>query len=154
MAAIYPDEGLDLRLGILPKNGANFATLYLGCFVSQTPNTVPARNATGGAVPSGWTETTYPGYARQAIAAASWGAESTVGDGRLIAAPQVQMPTVGAGPSESINGYFIATLVSSQAGDVIVHFANFDDLTAFVTSDGAILRITPRWREIGILGGA
>lgn len=56
MAEIFVDEGLDAVLAVFPKNGTNYANLYMGLFTSQTATTVPARTATGGAVPSGWTE--------------------------------------------------------------------------------------------------
>src|SRR4051812_46064208 len=40
MAEIVPDEGLNLMLGIYPKNGTNLATTYLGLFTSDTASTV------------------------------------------------------------------------------------------------------------------
>lgn len=149
MAEIFVDEGLDLLLGIFPKNGANLATTYIGMFTSQTGSTVPNRDATGGATPTGWTETTFPNYARQAIPAASWGPEATVGNGREVTAAQITFPTIGAGASETINGFFLATNVSSGAGDTIIYFANFDDLSPIVTSENGIIRITPRIRKDG-----
>ena len=149
MAEIFPDEGLDLSHGIFPQNGSNIATLYCFLFTSQTGSTVPTRDATGGATPSGWTETTYPSYARQAVPAASWGAPATTGPGREITAAQITFPTVGAGASETINGFGLATAISSQAGDTIVYFANFDDLAPIVTSENGIIRVTPRWRKDG-----
>ena len=144
MATIYPDEGLDLILGIFPKNGTNLANLYMGLFTSQTATTVPNRDATGGASPTGWVEATGTGYARVVLAAASWGAEATVGNGRETTAAQVTFPTVGAGGWGTINGFFFASLASSQAGDNVVYFANFDDLTAIVSTENDIIRVTPR----------
>ena len=149
MAEIFPDESLDALLAIFPQNGANIATMYLGYFTSQTASTVPSRTATGGASPSGWTETTYPNYARVAVPAASWGAPATVGNGREVTASQVTSPTIGAGASQTINGFFLATAVSSQAGDVIIYFANFDDTSPIVTSENGIIRVTPRIRKDG-----
>jgi hypothetical protein len=96
MAEIFTDEGIDTIMGVMPKNGTNFATLYCGLFTSQSATTVPARTATGGASPSGWTEAAYTSYARQSIAAASWGAQATNGSGRKTTAGQVTFPTVGA----------------------------------------------------------
>jgi hypothetical protein len=143
MAEIFVDEGLDKILGIFPKNGTNVATLYLGLFTSQTASTVPARTATGGAVPSGWTEASGTSYARQSIAAGSWGAASTNGSGRKISASQVTMPTVGAGAWGTINGFFLATNSASGAGDVIIYFSNFDDTTAIVTAQNDVIKVTP-----------
>ena len=143
MAEIFVDEGLDKILGIFPKNGTNVATLYIGLFTSQTPTTVPARTAAGGAVPAGWTEATGTSYARQSIAAASWGSASTNGSGRKISAGQVTMPTVGAGGWGTVNGFFIATNSASGAGDTIIYFANFDDATAVTLNAGDVIKVTP-----------
>jgi hypothetical protein len=144
MAEIYTDEGLDYKAGIFPKNGTNIATLYLGLFTSQTASTVPARTATGGAVPAGWAEAAGTGYARQAIAAASWGAPSTNGNGRKITAGQVTFSTVGAGINwGTANGFFIATLSASGAGDVIICFSNFDAGIARALVEGVTEKVTP-----------
>lgn len=125
MSAIIPDEGLDAISAVFPKNGTNYATIYLGLFSSQTSSTVPARTATGGASPSGWTEVTGTGYARIAIAAADWGSPSTSGSGRLITASQKTF-TGGAGGWSTANGFFLATLSASGSGDKVLGFANFD----------------------------
>ena len=149
MAEIMVDEGLDYRAGVFPKNGANLATLYLGLFTSQDETTVPARGATGGAAPAGWTEAAGTAYARQALAAATWGALSTNGNGRKFTYPEVTFPTVGAGGWGTVNGFFIATKVSSQAGDVLIFFSNFDDLTANPLNENDIQKVTPSWQDDG-----
>lgn len=141
MAEIFVDEGLDAIMGIFPKNGANLATLYIGLFTSQTPTTVPTRAAQN-VGPVGWTEAAGTGYARQSIAAASWGAPSTNGNGRKITAGQVTFPTVGAGGWGVVNGFFIASTVD-QASGVIIYFANFDDVTAKPMNVGAVEKVTP-----------
>jgi hypothetical protein len=143
MTEIFVDEGIDHINGIFPKNGTNDASLYIGFFTSQTPTTVPARGATGGAAPAGWTEAAGASYARQSIAAGSWGGPSTNGNGRKIAAGQVTFPTVGAGGWGTANGFFIATKASSQAGDVIIYFSNFDDSSAVPLNVGDIIKVTP-----------
>lgn len=143
MAEIFVDEGIDKIHGIFPKNGTNLASLYIGLFTSQTPSTVPARTATGGAAPSGWTEAVGTAYARQAIATASWGTPSTNGNGRKITAGEVTFPTVGAGGWGTVNGFFIATLSASGAGDTIIYFVNFDDVTANTLNAGDVQKVTP-----------
>jgi hypothetical protein len=144
MAEIFVDEGIDKIMGIFPKNGSGVATLYLGLFTSQTASTVPARGATGGAAPAGWTEAAGSGYARQSIAAGSWGAPSTNGNGRKITAGEVTFATVGAGVNwGTANGFFIATHVSSQAGDTIIYFANFDAGLARSLVEGVTEKVTP-----------
>lgn len=146
MAEIFVDEGLDHIMAVFPKNGANDASLYIGLFSSQTPATVPARTATGGAVPAGWTEVTGQGYARIQILAASWGVQGTQGSGRKTTAAQVTFTaTAGAGlPWSTANGFFIATAVASAPGDTIICFANFDSGVARTLQvAGDILKVTP-----------
>lgn len=143
MASIFPDEWLDRALNIFPKNGTNISTLYIGLFTSSTPSTVPARSATGGANPSGWTEATGTNYARVAIQASSWGANVTSGTGRKTTASEVTFATAGTGGWGTVNGFFLATNASSSAGDTLVYFANFDDLTAETINANATLKITP-----------
>lgn len=142
MAEIFTDEGLDKIMGIVPKNGTNLTTLYLGLFSSQTPTTVPARTATGGAAPSGWTEVTGTGYARIAVAAADWGAASTVGNGRSITAAQKTF-TGGAGGWTAANGFFLATNSASGAGDTTIFFSNFASGLARTLASGDTLKVTP-----------
>jgi hypothetical protein len=141
MAEIFVDEGLDHIMGIWPKNGTNDATLYIGLFTSNTASTVPARTATN-VGPVGWTEAAGVNYARQSIAAASWGAPATNGNGRKITAGQVTFPTVGAGGWGTVNGFFIATTVDQSSG-VIIYFANFDDTTAKVLVANSVEKVTP-----------
>lgn len=141
MAEIFPDEGLDYCLGVVFDALAQDTTFFVGLFTSQTASTVPARTATGGASPVGWTEANFTNYARQAISAGAWGAPATDGNGRKITAPQVTFPTVGAS-GNTINGFFIATLSASGAGDVIIYFANFDSGVARVLVTGDVEKVT------------
>lgn len=130
MAEIFPDEGLDYCLGVVFDAAAQDTTFFVGLFTSQTPTTCPARTATGGAVPSGFTEMTASSgtYARQAISSGAWGSPSTVGNGRKISAPQATF--TGFVGAAAANGFFIATNAASGAGDVIIAFANFDSAVA------------------------
>jgi hypothetical protein len=143
MAEIFTDEGIDHIHGVWPKNGSNDATLYIGLFTGLTGSTVPARGATGGAAPAGWTEVTGVNYARQSIAAGSWGAPATNGNGRKITAGQVTFPTAGAGGWDEADGFFIATHNQSEAGDAIIYFANFDDLTPSTLNENDVIKVTP-----------
>jgi len=144
MAEIFVDEGIDKIHGIFPKNDTNLASLYLGLFTSQTPSTVPARGATGGAVPAGWAEAAGVGYARQEVTAASWGVPSTNGNGRKITASQVTFATVGVGINwGTVNGFFLATASASGASDVIIYFANFDAGVARALTEGVTEKVTP-----------
>lgn len=145
MAEIVPDEGLDYMLGVVFKGQTVDTSLYIGLFTSQTPTTCPARSATGGASPSGWTEMAASSgtYARVAIATGDWGAASTNGNGRKIATTAAKQFTgfVGNAPA---NGYFIATHASPQAGDTILQFCNFDSGVARTyATTGDIGNVTP-----------
>lgn len=130
MAEIFPDEGLDYILGVVFDALTQDTTFHVGLFTSQTATTVPARTATGGAVPSGFTEMAASSgtYARQAISSGAWGSPSTVGSGRKISAPQATF--TGFVGAAAANGFFIATNAASGAGDVVLCFANFDSLVA------------------------
>lgn len=143
MASIFTDQGIDAIFGVFPKNGANHATLYIGLFTSQTATTVPDRDATGGAIPFGWTEASGAAYARQPIAAADWGAPVTFSTGRKITAAQVVFPVAGSGGWGIVNGFFLAT------GDTIIYFANFDDGTAVRINAGDRIYITPSMTLLG-----
>lgn len=146
MAEIFTDEGLDYMLGVLFRGATPDTTLFVGLFTSQTPTTVPARTATGGASPSGWTEMTASSgvYARIAIATGDWGSPATNGSGRRIALSAAKQFTgmVGAAPA---NGFFVATNAASGAGDTIIYFSNFDSGVArTLAATGDQLNITAR----------
>ncbi len=146
MAEIHPDEGIDYMLGVIWKGATQDTTFFVGLFTSQTPTTVPARTATGGASPSGWTEMTASSgtYARIAIATGDWGSPATNGNGRRIAASAAKQFT-GLVGAAAANGFFIATNSASGAGDTVIYFSNFDSgvaRTLATVSDE--LNLTPR----------
>jgi hypothetical protein len=148
MAEIFTDEGLDYCLNVLFRGGTLDTTLFVGLFTSQTPTTVPARTATGGASPSGWTEMAASSgtYARQAIAAdaASWAAPATNGSGRRIVANAAEQFTGFVGAAAA-NGFFVATASASGAGDTILFFSNFDSgVSRTFGATGDELNLTPR----------
>jgi hypothetical protein len=145
MAEIFPDEGLDALMAIVPKNGSNLANLYVGLFTSQTPTTTPTRTMVL-ATQTGITEATGTAYARQAIAAASWGAPSTSGAGRKITAGQVTFPAVGAGGWGTVNGFFIADALT---GGKCIFVANFDDGNSVALLQNDVIKITPSMQMDG-----
>ena len=150
MSSMIPDEGLDEIIETFLKNGGSPTSLYIGLFTSQTASTVPDRDATGDAAPSGFTEASGTSYARQAIAAASWGANADNGNGRKTIARLVPFTAAGSGGWGTANGFFLATMVSSQAGDKLVYFANFDDLTASPINENDVIKITPAMQFDGV----
>lgn len=138
MAEIFSDEGLNLLFGVFPKNGANFASLFVGLFSSQTPTTVPA----GSAVMSSQTGITElaaaNGYARQAVAAGAWSAISSGGGGRQISAP---VTFTASGLWVAANGFFIAS-TAGQGSGVGICYANFDSGLARLLQSGDSLTVT------------
>lgn len=137
MAEIFPSEGLDILLGQFPGSTSKISTTYLCLFTSQTASTVIAYGDTLSSV----TETTYTNYARQALAAATWGAPSAVGPGtgRKVTYSQITFPTCGV-TGATINGFFIGE--ASPPTKVICQ-ANFDDTTAVTLASGDSIKVTP-----------
>jgi hypothetical protein len=137
MAQMMPDEGLDIILGQFPKDTVKYTSpLNLALFTSQTASTV----ITHAQAFANITETTYTSYARQALAAATWGAaaERPTNLGRQSTYPQVTFPTVGA-TGATINGFYI----TNNGHTVCIGQANFDDVTAVVLATNDIIKVTP-----------
>lgn len=135
MAEIFPDEGLDIVLGQWPKNDTRLSTTYLCLFTSQSSSTV----ITSGQTLSSITETSYTSYARQSLAAATWGAAAAGTGGRKTTYSQITFPTVGASGA-TINGLFIgdATPPVKAIGQ-----ANFDDGAAVPLNTNDVIKVTP-----------
>jgi hypothetical protein len=138
MAQMCPDEGLDLWLGQFPLATVKYTSpLQLALFTSQTASTVITHAQTLSNV----TETTYTSYARQALAAATWGAlaERPTNLGRQTTYPQVTFPTVGASGA-TINGFHI-----TNNGYTVLFpgQANFDDVTAVPLLTNDVIKVTP-----------
>src|SRR4051812_23185209 len=133
-----PDEGLDLWLGQFPLSTAKYTSpLNLCLFTSQTASTVITHAQTLANI----TETTYTSYARQSLAAATWGAlaERPTNLGRQTTYPQVTFPTVGA-TGAVINGFHI-----TNNGNTVLFpgQANFDDVTAVTLATNDVIKVTP-----------
>jgi hypothetical protein len=137
MAQMCPDEGLDFILGQFPFNTAKYTSpLNLALFTSQTASTVITHAQTIANI----TETTYTSYARQSLAAATWGAaaERPTNLGRQQTYPQVTFPTVGASGA-TINGFYI----TNNGHTLAIGAANFDDVTAVVLLTNDVIKVTP-----------
>lgn len=145
MAELFPDEGIDEVLGVFPKGGVTFPTLYLGLFTSQSATTVPGASAVL-ATQTGVTEASGTGYARTPIDANEWGAIASGGGGRQTTATEQTLPTVGAGGWGTINGYFLAT---APSGGKAVFYCNFDDATPIVSGVNDVIKVTPTFRMLG-----
>ncbi len=138
MAEIWPDEGLDIVLEIFPRGGTNLTTTYLALFTSFTASTV----GTNGQGADTYTEPNFGSYARQSIAAASWGAIAAGTGGRKTTAAQVTFPTATSNSSSATNGFWLANQLSATA-DKAVFAANFDDVTAVTINTNDIIKVTP-----------
>lgn len=138
MAEIWPDAGLDLVLNIFPKNGTNVANTYLGLFTNFSATTVGS--AAQGAN-TDYTEADFGSYARQTIAAASWGSPAAGTGGRKVTAGQVTFPTATGNGTVTIKGFH---LLSATSGAATVYFAaNFDDTTAVQINTNDVIKVTP-----------
>lgn len=153
MAHIWTDSGLSALLGIFPRTASAQPTaLWMGLFASQTSGTVPSRSAYGGASPSGWTETPMWTAQRQPFSANQWGDPIISAGGIAITGRQATFATATGG-GQSANGFFLSNRPSSVAGEVILFFSNFDDLTALAIASGDVVRVTPTIR-FNVSGGA
>lgn len=133
-AEIFPDEGLDIVLGQWPKDTTRLSTTYLCLFTSQTASTV----ITSGQTMTNVTEATFTNYARQALAAATWGAQAAGTGGRKSTYSQVTY--AAAGSAQVINGFFIGDATPPVK---VVGQANFDDGAATSLQSGDVIKVTP-----------
>lgn len=142
MAQMYTTEGLDQILGIVPKGGTAFATLYCGLFTSQTASTVPAATAVVNGY-TGFTELTLAtnGYARIALTAGTWGALGAGTAGRKTTYPEITF-TCATSAWAAVNGFFICTTSTAGTGYGLF-FANFADTTAVTCQVGDSIKLTP-----------
>src|SRR3954469_6398659 len=132
-----PDEGLDLWLGQFPLSTAKYTSpLNLALFTSQTASTVITHAQTIANI----NEAAFTNYARQSLAAATWGAlaERPTNLGRQSTYPQVTFPTVGASGA-TINGLFI----TNGANTKVIGQANFDDGAAVPLNTNDVIKVTP-----------
>lgn len=152
MAEIFPDEGLDYLLGITPKNGSNLATTYLLLCTGATASTVPAANAVLSTY-TGVAEAGFTSYARQSIAAASWGAVGAktiwTQSARGVTAAQVSFPAAGAAYGTAIN-FFGLCDVSGHGSEKGLFYSNFDDSTGIASlALGDVVKVTPTYGYLG-----
>lgn len=138
MAEIFPDEGLDLILAIFPKGGTNLTTTYLSLFTAFSASTVGS-NSQGA---DSYTEPDFGAYARQSIAAASWGALAAGTGGRKTTAAQVTFPTATGNASATTKGFWLANQLSATS-DICIFAANFDDTTAVQINTNDVIKVTP-----------
>lgn len=156
MADMYPDEGLDVILGVFPRGGTIPANLYVGLFTGGSSSTVPTSAATiaamtgtfaevtTGSAPTGW-----PAYARQPIASTTsgWAAPgaqtiwSVTGRGVVGGQVSYSPPVAAYSPTNAVNGFFIADAITSGHA---VYYSNFSDTTGIASlAIGDVIKVTP-----------
>jgi hypothetical protein len=140
---IFPNEGLDLLLGIVPKNGTNLSNTFLALFTAYTASTVGSSTS----VADSYTEPSGGAYARATIASGSWGAAATTQSGRGVTSAQITFATATASWG-TVNGFWIANQASAS-GDTCILAANFDDTTAVTINTNDIIKVTPTWVHQG-----
>jgi len=146
MAEIFPNEGLDYILGVIPKAGTTPTTLYLGLFTSQTASTVLTQTQT---LAANITEAAFSGYTRVAVASTDWG---SAGDQTIwtqtvrgVVASQKSFPACTGTSATAINGFFISSTSVVSAG-ICIWASNFSDSTAIASlALGDIVKVTPTW---------
>jgi hypothetical protein len=135
-AEILTDEGLDVILGIFPKNGTNLATMYMALFTAFTATTV----GTNTSVADNYTEPTDSAYARVAVPSTDWGAPAAGTGGRKVTSAQKSFPAANANYGSAVNGYWFANQLSAT-GDKSIGASNFAEGAA-TPSAGDVLRVT------------
>lgn len=148
MAELFPDEGLDYLLGVVPKNGTTPANLYIGLFTNATASTTPV----AGAVLASYTNVTENtlaanNYNRITHSAASWGAAASGGGGRQTTGTQKTFTCTGSAWT-TVNGFYMADS-ASHGSEKAIFYANFDDTQAVTLQVNDTLAITPRWVMLG-----
>jgi len=161
----FPQEGLNYLLNVFPRTTATASgTTWIGLF--STPWSTISGYVTATDEPITLNSGTYTvaevsgmsGYARQAIAAATWQAPAfnTITIGTSTGVP-VQYTTTSSGftwtntgaTQSGINGIFITlgsgTYTTSASGAVI-WYAPFSDLSTVTLASGDSLTVTPTWQ--------
>ena len=163
---LWPQEGLDYLMGIVPKAGTTPSNLYLGLFTTSW-STIQGYGLTninvtlnGGTYPV--TElSSATGYAtRPTLAAATWGAQSagtvTIGSNTI----NVRQSTYGSAITitnssgstwSGVNGIFVASSATvgqaSGSGTTVLWYAPFSDGSTVTLANGDSISITPVWQS-------
>lgn len=141
MAEIWPNEGLDLVMqnAGFTSGGSTPTNTWLALFTAFTASTV----GTSASVADSYSEPTAAGgYARQTIAAASWGAIASTTSGRISTCAQISYLQATGSYSAAVNGFWLANILSNS-GDKTYFAANFDDTTAVTINTNDQIKVTP-----------
>jgi len=156
MADVFPNEGLDNLLAIVPKGGAAPSNTWVGLFTAGGATSVPAATVNlsqlAGAGTVGFAEvstTLWTTYTRMTAAAGSWGGQggstiwSTVG--RAVQGSQTAFPAPSGSysPALPIAGFFLANALAYGAGSAW-YYSNFEDGSTIAgLSTGDVVKVSP-----------
>ena len=160
---LFPQEGLDSLLNIVPRGTAYPTTNYLGLFATgwSTISGYVANN--NGNINVTLNTGTYPvtevsgvGYGRQGLITASWstptGGTATVNNvvisGRQCTTVSGFTFTCSSG-TWTVNGIFVASGATNYGTSSGVYFyAPFSDLNAVTVASGDSIVVTPTWQSL------
>jgi|SRR5215831_7023165 len=156
MADLFPDEGLDALLAIVPKQGTTPTQMFVGLYTASGGSSIPANNATlagAGANMQGCAEvstTLWSTYLRITFPSGSWGAQaaSTVWStsGRIVtgtAAAVFPAPTSAYSPAQAIAGFFLSNASFANSG-FAYYYSNFSDNSLINSlAIGDVVKVTP-----------
>ena len=163
---LWPQEGLDYLMGVVPKGGTTPANLYLGLFTTSWATiqgygltNINVTLNTGTYTVAELASTT--GYTtRPTLAAGSWGAQAagtvTIGANTI----NVRQSTYGSAITitnssgstwSGVNGIFIASSATvgqaSGSGTTVLWYAPFSDGSTVTLANGDSISITPVWQS-------
>jgi hypothetical protein len=157
MADLYPDEGLDALLAVVPKQGTTPTQMFLGLYTAQGGTSIPSNQATlagAGANMQGCAEvstTQWSTYLRITVPSGSWGAQSSSTvwstSGRIVtsATPCVfPAPSAPYNPTpNSIAGFFLSNASFANSG-LAYYYSNFSDSSLIASmAIGDVIKVTP-----------
>lgn len=174
---IFPQEGLDYQMAVIPKGATVSGTIYLGLWGQGSGSNLTSWSTISGYANAGniaitLNSGTYPvyevsaftGYAsRTALTAANWGAQTSTtvsvsGNATLPVrfstySPAIQFTNGGATVS-GINGIFLCigasgTNVGSSSSPSlsVLFYAPFSDYSSVTLASGDSISITPTWQS-------
>lgn len=169
---VFPVEGLDYLMNVVPKGLTASGTIYLGLWGQATTWATVSGYATNGQIGITLNSGTYPVYevapftgytSRPALTASNWGAFNTTtvnvsGNATLPVAyttysPAIQFINQGTTVS-GINGIFLCigasgTNVGSTSGPAlgVLWYAPFSDYSSVTLASGDSVSITPTWQS-------
>ena len=169
---LWPQEGLDYIMGVLPKGGASPSTLYVGLFTTSWAtiegyglSNINVTLNTGTYIVNELTSATgytarAPIYATSGGGSPYWGAQSTgsvtIGSNTIsvrqsVASGAITFTNSSGSTWTGVNGIFIATSATvgqaSGGGTTVLWYAPFSDQSTVTLANGDSISITPTWQS-------